>query len=194
MPPDDGYSFPFTPYSIQLDLMRFLYETLDNSSIAVVESPTGTGKSLSLLCATLTWLQHARSQARQQLILDIRAQFRASDTTKDEPEWVLQHEIDRQLKLLECDQWALEERLEKVRKKEQRENLAGKTKRIVSPPRSTCRYSGFTKLTCWRYRNYHIRVQARSTPKMNSRQILTARTERITRMGPTITRPLFEKC
>ena len=134
IPPDDGYSFPFTPYSIQLDLMRFLYETLDNSSIAVVESPTGTGKSLSLLCATLTWLQHAKSQARQQLVLDIRAQFRASDSTKDEPEWVLQHEIDRQLKLLESDQLALEERLEQVRKKEQRENLAGKTKRIVSRP------------------------------------------------------------
>lgn len=43
--PDDGpgFSFPYaTPYSIQLDLMRVVFSTLERSQIAIVQSPTGT--------------------------------------------------------------------------------------------------------------------------------------------------------
>ncbi len=42
-----------------------LYEAIESRSVAVVESPTGTGKTLSLLCATLTWLEDDRRRVRK---------------------------------------------------------------------------------------------------------------------------------
>uniref|UniRef100_A0A182VWI0 DNA 5'-3' helicase n=1 Tax=Anopheles minimus TaxID=112268 RepID=A0A182VWI0_9DIPT len=58
-PPDDGsgFAFPFVPYDIQLDFMQALYKVLHTGGIGIFESPTGTGKSLSLTCGTLTWLK-----------------------------------------------------------------------------------------------------------------------------------------
>lgn len=51
------FPFPFEkPYSVQLDLMRRIYCTIDKGSIGVFESPTGTGKSLSVICSTLQWV------------------------------------------------------------------------------------------------------------------------------------------
>lgn len=50
------FSFPYEPYSIQLDLMRQLWETLERGHCGIFESPTGTGKSISLICGALTWL------------------------------------------------------------------------------------------------------------------------------------------
>uniref|UniRef100_A0A182PGV9 DNA 5'-3' helicase n=1 Tax=Anopheles epiroticus TaxID=199890 RepID=A0A182PGV9_9DIPT len=57
--PEQGsdFAFPFLPYDIQLDLMRSLYTVIHSGGIGIFESPTGTGKSLSLTCGTLTWLK-----------------------------------------------------------------------------------------------------------------------------------------
>ena len=53
------FNFPFeTPYSIQVELMRNLYNTLTNGKCGLFESPTGTGKSLSVICGALTWLNN----------------------------------------------------------------------------------------------------------------------------------------
>ncbi|XP_047721011.1 ATP-dependent DNA helicase DDX11 isoform X3 [Prionailurus viverrinus] len=57
---EDGgihFPFPFTPYSIQKDFMAELYRVLDAGKIGIFESPTGTGKSLSLICGALSWLR-----------------------------------------------------------------------------------------------------------------------------------------
>ncbi|XP_045685142.1 putative ATP-dependent RNA helicase DDX11-like protein 8 isoform X2 [Phyllostomus hastatus] len=51
------FPFPFTPYSIQEDFMAELYQVLEAGKIGIFESPTGTGKSLSLICGALTWLR-----------------------------------------------------------------------------------------------------------------------------------------
>uniref|UniRef100_A0A182SUB1 DNA 5'-3' helicase n=1 Tax=Anopheles maculatus TaxID=74869 RepID=A0A182SUB1_9DIPT len=58
-PPESGsdFAFPFLPYDIQLDFMQTLYTVLHSGGIGIFESPTGTGKSLSLTCGTLTWLK-----------------------------------------------------------------------------------------------------------------------------------------
>ncbi|CAN0380583.1 unnamed protein product, partial [Ectocarpus fasciculatus] len=51
------FSFPFTqPYPEQRALMECIYETVSAGQVGVLESPTGTGKSLSIICAALTWL------------------------------------------------------------------------------------------------------------------------------------------
>nr|XP_012328189.1 ATP-dependent DNA helicase DDX11 [Aotus nancymaae] len=51
------FPFPFTPYSIQKDFMAELYRVLEAGKIGIFESPTGTGKSLSLICGALSWLR-----------------------------------------------------------------------------------------------------------------------------------------
>jgi chromosome transmission fidelity protein 1 len=53
-------AFPHEPYGIQLELMRSLYATLRRGGIGVFESPTGTGKTLSVLCSALQWLEDER--------------------------------------------------------------------------------------------------------------------------------------
>lgn len=55
-------SFPFEPYELQKNYMEKVIESLQNQTNAVLESPTGTGKTLSLLCSTLAWLQMKKAQ------------------------------------------------------------------------------------------------------------------------------------
>lgn len=40
--PPQQFPFPFTPYTIQEDLMRNLYEALEGKKLGIFESPTGT--------------------------------------------------------------------------------------------------------------------------------------------------------
>ncbi|KAA8537397.1 hypothetical protein F0562_026916 [Nyssa sinensis] len=59
--------FPYQPYGSQLAFMGRVISTLDRAQRdghchALLESPTGTGKSLSLLCSTLAWQQNQRSK------------------------------------------------------------------------------------------------------------------------------------
>lgn len=53
--------FPFKPYKCQEDYMGKVLDALLRSENALLESPTGTGKTLCLLCATLAW---QREQAK----------------------------------------------------------------------------------------------------------------------------------
>ncbi|EQC25734.1 hypothetical protein SDRG_16396 [Saprolegnia diclina VS20] len=76
------FGFPFPPYSIQESLMKELYEAIDERKIGIFESPTGTGKSLSLICGTLTWLEHNTDSRGVLLEKD------AAATASDEPAWL----------------------------------------------------------------------------------------------------------
>lgn len=58
--------FPFKPYGCQIDYMNRVMEALNEGKNALLESPTGTGKTLSLLCATLAWVRHKREFEAQQ--------------------------------------------------------------------------------------------------------------------------------
>ncbi|XP_069338153.1 putative ATP-dependent DNA helicase DDX11-like protein 8 isoform X1 [Eulemur rufifrons] len=64
--PDIQFPFPFTPYSIQKDFMTELYQVLEAGKIGIFESPTGTGKSLSLICGALSWLRDFEEKKRQE--------------------------------------------------------------------------------------------------------------------------------
>jgi regulator of telomere elongation helicase 1 len=50
--------FPFKPYQCQVEYMTKVLRALKNNENALLESPTGTGKTLCLLCASLAWLQN----------------------------------------------------------------------------------------------------------------------------------------
>ncbi|XP_019645194.1 PREDICTED: regulator of telomere elongation helicase 1-like [Branchiostoma belcheri] len=47
--------FPFEPYACQRSYMEKVIQCLQEGTNGVLESPTGTGKTLCLLCATLAW-------------------------------------------------------------------------------------------------------------------------------------------
>ena len=50
--------FPFQPYKPQRLYMERVIEALQTGENALLESPTGTGKTLALLCSTIAWGQH----------------------------------------------------------------------------------------------------------------------------------------
>ncbi|RKP36317.1 helicase C-terminal domain-containing protein, partial [Dimargaris cristalligena] len=49
--------YPFEPYACQLVFMEKVITALQEGTNALLESPTGTGKTLCLLCASLAWLE-----------------------------------------------------------------------------------------------------------------------------------------
>lgn len=49
--------FPHEPYDVQKKYMEKVIECLQTGVNGILESPTGTGKTLSLLCSSLAWLE-----------------------------------------------------------------------------------------------------------------------------------------
>lgn len=52
--------FPFEPYPVQQQFMSKIFEALNSQGNALLESPTGTGKTLCLLCATIAWRENLK--------------------------------------------------------------------------------------------------------------------------------------
>ncbi len=70
-----NFRFPYEAYDIQTDFMRSLFDCLENGRFGIFESPTGTGKSLSLICGTLTWFVHAQKTRLEQLQNIIKGEY-----------------------------------------------------------------------------------------------------------------------
>ncbi|KAJ5510840.1 hypothetical protein N7453_002943 [Penicillium expansum] len=106
------FHHPYTPYDIQLQFMQALYACLEDSKIAVFESPTGTGKSLSLICGSLTWLRDHKRKAFQETV----------DATcdDDEPEWMIEHAKRESRRAITEKRQEFETRLAKIRQEEER--------------------------------------------------------------------------
>nr|CAH8842158.1 unnamed protein product [Trichobilharzia regenti] len=105
--PDHFIDFPYPkPYTQQLELMQTVYKTLETTSCGVFESPTGTGKSLSLLTASLRWLLDYNT--KQLMRLDhLQGQMKSMTTSNDNnkennnttvDDWIKDFEVNRQLK------------------------------------------------------------------------------------------------
>lgn len=106
-----AFQFPYeTAYRIQLDLMTAVFQAVEHGQVGVFESPTGTGKTLSLLCSALSWLR----MHRQRHIWGQRAASTV-DSQDAEPEWVLAHEEAKQREAIEAYETELRERLQRAR-------------------------------------------------------------------------------
>ncbi|XP_021085448.1 regulator of telomere elongation helicase 1 isoform X3 [Mesocricetus auratus] len=62
--------FPFQPYPCQQEYMTKVLECLQKRVNGILESPTGTGKTLCLLCTTLAWREHLRDAVSSQKIAE----------------------------------------------------------------------------------------------------------------------------
>ncbi|XP_029009204.1 ATP-dependent DNA helicase DDX11 [Betta splendens] len=123
------FPFPFQPYDIQEQFMQALYCALEQGKVGIFESPTGTGKSLSLICGALSWLTDYEDRRRQEaaaLLQDGEAALssaRSSSTSSSaEPDWItdfVQKKAERdlvsKLKEEELKRKKREERLEMIR-------------------------------------------------------------------------------
>ncbi|CAH8521048.1 unnamed protein product [Schistosoma rodhaini] len=101
--PDQFIDFPYPkPYSQQLELMQTVYKTLESNCCGIFESPTGTGKSLSLLTATLRWLLDYNEK---QIILlnSLQSQLKLmnhenKENNSKEYDWIMEYDKNRLLK------------------------------------------------------------------------------------------------
>ncbi|CAG8115284.1 unnamed protein product [Penicillium salamii] len=133
---DQNFHHPYTPYDIQLQFMQALYTCLEESKIAVFESPTGTGKSLSLICGSLTWLRDHKRKAFQESVdatgmwmfffflkkKKNKQPWRQANRAGDdgEPEWMLEFARKESRRALTEKRQAFEARLAKIRQDEER--------------------------------------------------------------------------
>ncbi|CAH2093635.1 unnamed protein product [Euphydryas editha] len=58
--------FPVKPYNSQMIVMSKVISALNKKQNCLVESPTGTGKTLALLCAALAWQKREEAGQQQQ--------------------------------------------------------------------------------------------------------------------------------
>lgn len=55
--------FPFKPYPSQIGMMDRVIRALDgNKQHALLESPTGSGKTMALLCGVLSWMEEQKKK------------------------------------------------------------------------------------------------------------------------------------
>ncbi|NXS06886.1 DDX11 helicase, partial [Neodrepanis coruscans] len=119
------FPFPYTPYGIQEQFMEALYGALEGGRVGIFESPTGTGKSLSLICGALSWLRDLEEKKRQEearLLEGLSPAEPECTGTAGEPDWVTafvqkkeeRDKVDR-LKEEQIRRKKREDRLEKIR-------------------------------------------------------------------------------
>lgn len=120
-----NFCHPYEPYPIQLDFMTKLYGCIEDKKVGIFESPTGTGKSLSLICASLTWL---RDHERRALDGDTE--------THSESDWLLQAELAAQRRTSMLEREELELKLAKLREEESRQRQRKVENRSAKKPRT----------------------------------------------------------
>lgn len=126
-PSRPDFCHPFQPYDIQLQFMRGLYTAIEDGKIGIFESPTGTGKSLSLICGSLTWLRDHKGR-----LLDESAQMVEPG---NDPDWMVEAERQERRRTVMQQREELETRLLEVRKQNRvrRRKLSSQSRPLKMP-------------------------------------------------------------
>ncbi|KAL7077695.1 hypothetical protein ACQ4LE_003236 [Meloidogyne hapla] len=139
------FGFPYDPYPIQSQLMNAIYNSAEQGNIAIFESPTGTGKSLSTICASLTWLEENEKRHQEDVEKRIRELSLTLQEDPDDSDWINVHkqkmDIEQQLEELreeKAKQQRIQQRLAQIRQeqKEFRESGIKKNRKIRRGKRS----------------------------------------------------------
>ncbi|TRY62784.1 hypothetical protein TCAL_00388 [Tigriopus californicus] len=128
---DVTFPFPFPPYDIQKAFMRQLYQVLDQGGFGIFESPTGTGKSMSLICGALTWFNQTESHRKDLLVQRIKQIHQDLDLVQGEDEheedWITvetrKRERQNDLRWLKMELEAIEAKEEKIRELKRRRKV-----------------------------------------------------------------------
>ncbi|OWA51733.1 putative ATP-dependent RNA helicase DDX11-like protein 8 [Hypsibius exemplaris] len=126
----EHFPFPFEPYPIQVDFMRNIFSTIEESKIGIFESPTGTGKSLSIICGSLTWLREYKDNMTVSL-QDLREQEKAVEkSSASSTDWLsADYETFKLKEKLKAQRTKIESDLQReLQWKKRREKLAEKRK------------------------------------------------------------------
>ncbi|XP_041458107.1 ATP-dependent DNA helicase DDX11-like isoform X2 [Lytechinus variegatus] len=135
---EDGiaFPFPFPPYPIQEDFMKHLYEALDGGKIGIFESPTGTGKSLSLICGALKWLMDHEKQKQRELeeLMEQQEIEMPEESNRKQssgaPDWVM--EFDSKREQMEKTTKLMEEREKKLKREAKLDKLKSELRQRAS--------------------------------------------------------------
>ncbi|KAF2807702.1 ATP-dependent RNA helicase-like protein chl1 [Mytilinidion resinicola] len=106
------FHHPYQPYEIQNEFMNALYDCIESGKVGIFESPTGTGKSLSLICGSLTWLRDHKRKTFQEGLNEIE--------DDDEPEWMNEYARREKKQAALRHRADFESRLEKIRAREKK--------------------------------------------------------------------------
>lgn len=130
-----NFHHPYSPYDVQLEFMKAAYDVLDrgDGQVGILESPTGTGKSLSLICASMTWLRDFKRRA-----FETSTQIDPKDA-EGEPEWIIEQMLRRKRNELVAKWEEREARLEAIRRKEKATEERGSKRRRIDRPDITAR-------------------------------------------------------
>ncbi|KAM3414091.1 ATP-dependent RNA helicase chl1 [Cercospora zeina] len=107
------FHHPFRPYDIQQQFMECVYNCIEHGNVGIFESPTGTGKSLSLICGSLTWLREHKRKLYDEAMANV-------DVEDGEPEWMTEAARNARSREIRHMREEFEARLEAVREKERR--------------------------------------------------------------------------
>lgn len=107
------FHHPFEPYHIQQQFMEALYDCIENKQVGIFESPTGTGKSLSLICGSLTWLREHKRRTFDEALATV-------EIDDDEPDWMVDHARDARSREIRQMRAEFEARLSAVRERERK--------------------------------------------------------------------------
>ena len=81
---DYNVLFPYEPYPAQKSYMEQVIKCMDEKQFGLLESPTGTGKTLALLCSSLAWLEaKGRTLTAAGSDADIKALLRGESVPHD---------------------------------------------------------------------------------------------------------------
>jgi chromosome transmission fidelity protein 1 len=107
------FHHPFKPYEIQKQFMNAVYDCLEDGKVGIFESPTGTGKSLSLICGSLTWLRDHKRRTFED-------GFAVEMADSDDPPWMIERARKKSKQAALRRRQDLEDRIARIKAKEKR--------------------------------------------------------------------------